>query len=83
MRPEVDKSLVPPDLLRKGLVVFDSVYNPLHTRLLLDARAAGCRTVPGLEMFLGQAYIQFELWTGRPAPREVMRRVVESRLSTA
>ena len=62
------------------MVVFDAVYNPRRTRLLRDAQAAGCRTVEGLEMFLGQAYVQFELWTGRPAPRDVMRRVLEERL---
>jgi shikimate dehydrogenase len=80
MHPNVDQSLVPPQLLRPDLIVFDAVYNPRRTRLLQEAAAAGCRTVSGLEMFLGQAYVQFELWTGQPAPRDVMRRVVESRL---
>jgi shikimate dehydrogenase len=80
MHPAVDQSLVPPALLREELVVFDAVYNPRRTKLLQDAQAAGSQIVPGLEMFLGQAYVQFELWTGHPAPREVMRQVVESRL---
>jgi shikimate dehydrogenase len=80
MHPKVEQSLVPPGLLRRDLVVFDAVYNPRRTRLLQDAERAGCRTVAGLEMFLGQAYVQFELWTGQPAPRDVMRRIVESRL---
>jgi shikimate 5-dehydrogenase len=31
-------------------------------------------------MFLGQAYVQFELWTGQTAPREIMRQVVEAKL---
>ena len=59
----------------------DIVYNPLDTRLLTDARHAGCRTIRGLDMFLHQAAAQFELWTGQPAPLPVMRRIVESRLS--
>lgn len=80
MHPNVDKSLVPPEQLRSGLVVFDSVYNPRRTKLLEDAEAAGCRTIEGIEMFLGQAYVQFELWTGQKAHREVMRRVVEQNL---
>lgn len=80
MHPQVDQSLVPPELLRAGLLVFDAVYNPRRTKLLREAEAAGCQTVAGLEMFLGQAYVQFELWTGQKAPREVMRRVVEARL---
>lgn len=80
MHPHPDASLVPPELFRPGLVVFDAVYNPRRTRLLNEAAAAGCRTVEGIEMFLGQAYVQFQLWTGRQAPREVMRRVVEEKL---
>ena len=66
---------MPPALLRPDLVVFDAVYNPRRTQLIQDASAAGCRTISGLEMFLGQAFVQFELWTGQPAPREVMRQV--------
>jgi shikimate dehydrogenase len=80
MHPNQGQSLVPPGLLREGLTVFDAVYNPRRTQLLQDAQAAGCRTIEGIEMFLGQAYVQFELWTGQAAPRDVMRRVVETRL---
>ena len=80
MHPNEGKSLVPSGLLRKGMAVFDAVYNPRRTRLVQDAEQAGCRTVLGLEMFLGQAYVQFELWTGQPAPRDVMRNVVEASL---
>ena len=50
-------------------VVMDTVYNPLETPLLRDARAAGFRTIDGLEMFVRQASLQFHAWTGRePAP---------------
>ncbi len=80
MHPSSDRSLVPPQLLGEGLVVFDAVYNPRRTKLIQDAENAGCKTVLGLEMFLGQAYIQFELWTGHAAPRAVMRQIVEERL---
>ena len=38
-----------------------------------DAKAAGCATVSGLEMFVGQAAEQYELFTGRPAPVDIMR----------
>ncbi|MCU0875256.1 MAG: shikimate dehydrogenase, partial [Pirellulaceae bacterium] len=64
-------------LLRPDVVVFDAVYNPRRTRLLQEAAETGCRTIEGIEMFLGQAYVQFELWTGHKAPREVMRQVLE------
>lgn len=54
-------------------VVMDIVYAPLETRLLQAARQAGCQTIDGLAMLLYQGAAQFELWTGRQAPVEVMR----------
>jgi shikimate 5-dehydrogenase len=60
--------------------VFDAVYNPRRTKLLTEAAQHGCRVVEGMEMFLGQATVQFELWTGKPAPAEVMRKALETRL---
>ena len=80
MHPKVEETPLDASLLRPGTLIFDSVYNPLETRLLREAKAAGCRTVDGLEMFVNQAVQQFELWTGLPAPRTVMRSVVASRL---
>jgi len=80
MTPNTDKSLVPASLLRPDLAVFDAVYNPRRTKLLKDAAAVGCRVVEGMEMFLGQAMVQFELWTGQPAPADTMRAVIEARL---
>ena len=79
MSPKTEASCVPAVLLHAGLAVMDIVYNPRETRLLKDARQAGCTTIPGLEMFLYQAVAQFELWTNQPAPADVMRAVLESR----
>ncbi len=81
MDPRPDHTCIPAPLLHPNLTVMDIVYNPLDTRLLKDARQAGCRTIRGMEMFLHQAAAQFELWTGHPAPLAVMRRVVESRFA--
>jgi shikimate dehydrogenase len=81
MSPKMQESAVPTTLLHAGLTVMDIVYNPRDTRLLKDARAAGCRTIPGIEMFLHQAATQFELWTNQAAPADVMRAVLESRFS--
>jgi shikimate dehydrogenase len=78
MFPKADISSVPASLLHAGLSVMDIVYNPLETRLLREAKHAGCKTIPGLEMFLNQAVAQFELWTNQPAPVDVMRTVLES-----
>jgi len=75
MHPKVDATPVPKKMLRPRMVVYDAVYNPLQTRLLREAREAGCRTVAGIDHFVRQAVEQFELWTGRPAPVETMRRV--------
>jgi 3-dehydroquinate dehydratase / shikimate dehydrogenase len=63
---------VPQNLHRPGAIVLDMVYDPLETRLLREARAAGCTTVDGLEMLLAQAVAQFETWTGLEAPVEAM-----------
>ncbi len=76
MHPNEGESLVGRDDLRPGQFVFDIVYTPLQTRLLREAEAAGCRVIQGVEMFIHQAVFQFELWTGRKAPVECMRRVV-------
>jgi shikimate dehydrogenase len=81
MSPKVNETAVPAALLHTGLTVMDIVYNPRDTQLLKDAKARGCRTIPGLEMFLYQAAAQFELWTHHAAPADVMRAVLESRFS--
>ena len=81
MSPKTNETAVPAALLHTGLTVMDIVYNPRDTQLLKDAKARGCRTIPGLEMFLHQAAAQFELWTHHAAPADVMRAVLESRFS--
>lgn len=76
MYPHSDESPVPAHFLRQDLVIFDVVYNPPRTKLLSDAQNYGCRTISGIEMFINQAVVQFELWTGKLAPEAVMRKVV-------
>jgi shikimate dehydrogenase len=81
MHPNVDQSLVPPERLHPDLAVMDIVYNPRETRLLADARARGLEAIPGLEMFVNQAILQFEAWTGQSAPGKAMRQVVLDHLA--
>lgn len=81
MHPNIGETCVPKDLLHPDLTVMDIVYNPLNTQLLKDAKTAGCRTIQGVEMFLHQAVGQFELWTGEPAPVNIMRNVLTSHFS--
>lgn len=57
--------------------VYDMVYRPAETPLLHAARLAGCKTVNGLSMLLHQGAKAFEIWTGRAAPLEAMRRALE------
>lgn len=81
MYPEhVNESCVPSELISQNHVIFDMVYRPLETLLIRDARAKGARAVLGIEMLVNQAAVQFELWTGHEAPRDVMRNVIISRV---
>lgn len=68
-----EETPVPAALQRAGSVVLDMVYDPLETRLLREAQAAGCKIVGGLEMLIAQAVAQFEAWTGLEAPVDVMK----------
>ncbi|CAI5471588.1 unnamed protein product [Closterium sp. Yama58-4] len=75
MHPHVDDSPVSKAVLQECSLVFDAVYTPMETRLLKEAKQAGATTVSGMEMFVGQAARQFELFTGKPAPVSLMREV--------
>jgi shikimate dehydrogenase len=74
MSPNINLTPVPAGLLRPGLVVFDIVYNPIRTRLTREASRAGCETVMGLDMLVWQGALAFEMWTGRKAPVDLMKK---------
>ena len=80
MSPEIDATPVPAELLRADLTVFDVVYNPLQTRLLREAKAAGAKTIDGLEMLVRQGAVSFEIWTAVKPPADVMREAALSLL---
>jgi shikimate 5-dehydrogenase len=82
MSPQREDTPVAAEKLKPGLVVMDIIYNPVKTRLLREAEAAGCATIDGVSMFVHQGVRQFELWTGLPAPVEIMRMAVEAELTT-
>ncbi len=65
MHPGIDATPLPPQALARCRLAFDLIYRPNPTRFLNDASAAGCRTLSGLDMYLRQAAMQFELWTGK------------------
>ncbi|XP_038700634.1 bifunctional 3-dehydroquinate dehydratase/shikimate dehydrogenase, chloroplastic isoform X2 [Tripterygium wilfordii] len=76
MQPKVDDTPVAKHALRYYALVFDAVYTPKVTRLLREAKESGAVTVSGVEMFIGQAYGQYERFTGLPAPREVFMKTM-------
>lgn len=80
MHPNVDATPFPFELPGNRPLVFDTIYNPTETRLLREAKAAGCVTVSGVEMFARQAAAQFERWTGMPAPIELFYQIVRDQL---
>ena len=60
----------------EGRLVYDLIYAPRETRLLREAKAAGCDTLDGLPMLVAQAEEQSLWWTGRRVPTGVMGRAV-------
>jgi 3-dehydroquinate dehydratase/shikimate dehydrogenase len=82
MAPHADETPLPPDSLDDRPLVFDTVYNPIRTRLLDDANAVGCRTVDGVEMFVRQAAAQYRVWFDEAADVAAMREWVRHALET-
>ncbi len=67
-----DRSLVPKEILPRFEVVMDLVYVPLETKLLRQAKEAGCKVIHGLKMLVYQGVEQFRLWTGQEPPVNLM-----------
>jgi len=81
MYPDTDQSPVPKEYVKKGMAVFDTVYNPAETLLLKEAKQAGAKTIDGLSMFINQAAAQFKLFTGKNADSKIMRKTISNCLS--
>lgn len=80
MKPNINSMAVPASVLKRSMLVFDIVYEPVETKLLRAAKKKGCRTINGLEMLVRQGAASFELWTGKKAPVDVMRKAISKRL---
>ncbi|MBN1796031.1 MAG: shikimate dehydrogenase [Sedimentisphaerales bacterium] len=80
MYPDIDATAVPLTCLKSGMLVFDTVYNPAETLLLKNAKAAGCKIISGLEMFINQAAEQFNLFTKQDPDTKLMRRILTETL---
>ncbi len=66
--------------LKNTTAVYDMIYRPAQTPLLIASKKAGCRTANGLSMLLHQGAKAFEIWTGKAAPLEVMRGALEKNI---
>lgn len=80
MHPNVDTSPLPDGVLKAGMTVFDTVYNPVETKLLTQAKAAGATPVSGAEMYIRQAMAQYRIFIGAEPNEQLMRQLVYERL---
>jgi 3-dehydroquinate dehydratase/shikimate dehydrogenase len=86
MHPNVDETPIPKKYLKpaslklrrsgKDMVVFDTIYNPVETPLLKQAKEKGAKTITGLDMFINQAAEQFKLFTDRSIEHKIMRQII-------
>lgn len=81
MGSHIGENPMPKEYFSKDQVYFDACYNPAKTQFLLDAEEVGARILNGLDMSLYQGAAQIELWTGKPAPVEVMRNTLQNMLA--
>ncbi len=78
MKPHDDLTLIKDiSLFRPELVVADAVYNPPETKMLLDAKAAGCKTIGGKGMLLWQGAAAYKLYTGVEMPTDEYQKFQE------
>lgn len=82
MSPDISGTLVTSDMMHPDLVVFDIVYNPLKTCLLMEAEIAGATTIDGVMMLVYQGAEAFKIWTGVSPPVDVMEKAVRDALGS-
>lgn len=78
MKPFDQETPIPTEFINKKQVVFDIVYVPFETKLLKEAKKRGAKIIHGVEMLLHQGTAQFEIYTGKKAPEEIMRKTLTS-----
>jgi 3-dehydroquinate dehydratase/shikimate dehydrogenase len=81
MHPDLDASPIHFSYFKPGMTVFDTVYNPENTLFIKEARQRACRVVTGIEMFVRQAALQYEMFTGITPDLEMMREIMRQALS--
>jgi len=83
MYPNVDDSVITEyEHFSKEQIVFDLIYNPVKTKLLMLAEAAGAECLDGLKMFVHQGAKAFQLWTGQEMPVDKILKTLRLYIST-
>lgn len=72
-----DPPLFAASLLAPHLMIYDTIYTPARTPLMAAAADAGALAANGLSMLLHQGALSFEVWFGRKAPLDVMRKALQ------
>lgn len=80
MYPHVQHTPLQIRSLKQGAIVSDIIYNPFETKLLQDAREQGAIVQNGVDMFVYQGALAFEMWTGRMPDIERMKQLVMKKL---
>lgn len=81
MFPKINETPIDKNKLKPNMIVFDTIYNPIETKLLKEAKAQGCKTINGLSMFVHQAAAQFKLWTGQMPSVETIEAIAYKHLT--
>ncbi|MBK34211.1 MAG: shikimate dehydrogenase [Gemmatimonadetes bacterium] len=82
MHPQVEGSPLAEGIeIHPELVLYDTVYNPLRTTMMVQFESAGARAFGGLDMLVYQGARSFELWTGTFPPTDVMKQALIGRFS--
>jgi len=82
MYPNTEECPIDKNLLLKKHLVTDIVYNPIKTKLLLEAEKKGCNIQNGLGMLVNQAAEAFEIWTGKKPPKKDMEEIINSMIKS-
>lgn len=77
MAPDIDETLVDGKLLSRGTTVMDIVGNPKETKLLREAKQAGCRVIFAERMLLWQGVLKFKIYTGVEPPMDIMEKALK------
>ncbi|KAK4751251.1 hypothetical protein SAY87_004733 [Trapa incisa] len=77
MKPKIDLTPIPKQVLKHYCMVFDAIYTPKDTRLLREARESNAIIVYGTEMLIRQGFEQYKNFTGLKAPEELFRTLME------